>query len=71
MISAQQFLETFASDRSHMVKDGKWLKPPPAYPCIATSKSTNNIKEFISMVNAEVPGQIFDYDGFLNFFFGN
>nr|CAG4649628.1 EOG090X0C0Q [Scapholeberis mucronata] len=68
VISAEQFLETFASDRSHMVKDGQWLKPPPAYPCIATEKSTNNVKDFISMVNAEVPGQIFDYDDFLKFF---
>lgn len=68
MISAEQFLGTFASDRSHMIKDGKWLKSPPAYPCIATAKSTNNLKEFISMVNSEVPGQLLDYDNFLTFF---
>ncbi|XP_068521527.1 protein N-terminal glutamine amidohydrolase-like isoform X5 [Anas acuta] len=39
MIRADLYLETFASDRSHM-KDagGKWQKPPPSYPCIETAE---------------------------------
>ncbi|XP_071886162.1 protein N-terminal glutamine amidohydrolase-like isoform X3 [Anas platyrhynchos] len=38
MIRADLYLETFASDRSHMKDaDGKWQKPPPSYPCIETA----------------------------------
>ena len=37
VIPANVFLDTFASDRSHMLDaEGKWLKPPPSYPCIQT-----------------------------------
>uniref|UniRef100_A0A8B9R223 Protein N-terminal glutamine amidohydrolase n=1 Tax=Anas platyrhynchos TaxID=8839 RepID=A0A8B9R223_ANAPL len=39
MIRADLYLETFASDRSHMKDaDGKWQKPPPSYPCIETAE---------------------------------
>jgi hypothetical protein len=37
VIPADEFLSTFASDRSHMLdEDGKWLKTPPSYPCLQT-----------------------------------
>lgn len=50
VISALQFLETFASDRSHMKNEnGEWLKPPPNYPRIKTLTSINNLPEFINM----------------------
>ncbi|XP_056378684.1 protein N-terminal glutamine amidohydrolase isoform X2 [Hyla sarda] len=37
VIRAEEYLRTFASDRSHM-KDAnnEWRKPPPPYPCIKT-----------------------------------
>jgi hypothetical protein len=34
-MGSEQYLEYFASDRSHMrTTDGGWLAPPPEYPCI-------------------------------------
>ena len=39
VIPAQEFLQTFASDRRHMKKpDGAWMKPPPPYPCIMPTR---------------------------------
>lgn len=38
MISAESYLNEFASDRRHMRRpDNSWIKPPPPYPPIATS----------------------------------
>ncbi|XP_053322451.1 protein N-terminal glutamine amidohydrolase [Spea bombifrons] len=50
VIRADEFLRTFASDRSHM-KDhrDKFIKPPPPYPCIRTAEATMNLDDFISM----------------------
>ncbi|XP_045171566.1 protein N-terminal glutamine amidohydrolase-like isoform X2 [Mercenaria mercenaria] len=62
VIPAEEFLSTFASDRSHMLDDdGKWLKPPPAYPCIKTLDSANNIKEFMSMDPKVGVGKVMDF----------
>lgn len=36
VIPAEQFINSFASDRRHMLRpDGTWLKPPPLYDCIS------------------------------------
>jgi hypothetical protein len=51
-----------------MIKDGKWLKPPPNYPPIFTATSANNLNDFISMSSREVPGQIFNYRDFVSKF---
>ena len=52
VIPIREFLENFASDRSHMKdRNGDWIKQPPEYPCIKTKDSTNNIQRFISMEN--------------------
>ena len=57
VISADAFLQEFASDRSHMRKeDGTWFAPPPPYPPIRSQKNSNNIQEFISMKNSSAPG---------------
>lgn len=38
MITAETYLNEFASDRRHMRRpDDTWIKPPPPYPPIATS----------------------------------
>jgi hypothetical protein len=38
VIPALEFLQNFASDRSHMKKaNGEWIKNPPAYPPIRTA----------------------------------
>ncbi len=68
VIPAEQYLTTFASDRTHMIKDGKWSKPPPNYPAIFTALSQNNLNDFISMSSYEVPGQILNYRDFVRQF---
>nr|XP_038040050.1 protein N-terminal glutamine amidohydrolase-like isoform X2 [Anas platyrhynchos] len=51
MIRADLYLETFASDRSHMKDaDGKWQKPPPSYPCIETAVS-RTLRNLLGMMN--------------------
>lgn len=50
VIGARHFLDTFASDRSHMRRpDGTWSMPAPAYDPISTAECTNNLDAFISM----------------------
>ena len=59
VVSADAFLEEFASDRSHMRKeDGTWFAPPPPYPPIRSQKNSNNIQEFLSMKNSSAPGTV-------------
>lgn len=63
MVHAEEYLNVFASDRSHMRRpDGSWIKSPPQYPCIRTSTCDNNLHLFIRMENtAEFSiGTIFD-----------
>jgi protein N-terminal glutamine amidohydrolase len=36
VINYKSFLANFASDRSHMIKDGRYLSEPPSYKCIET-----------------------------------
>lgn len=52
VVSAHDYLEVFASDRSRMKNQtGEWIKPPPQYPCIQTNESSNNLDDFICMDN--------------------
>ncbi|RDD47159.1 Protein N-terminal glutamine amidohydrolase [Trichoplax sp. H2] len=71
VIPALDFLETFASDRSHMktTKDSNtYLKTPPPYPPIFTKDCSMNLPQFIKMELTSVPGQILNYENFLHFF---
>jgi len=37
VMGGSDYLQTFASDRSHMInEDGSWKSPPPTYPPIQT-----------------------------------
>lgn len=69
VITIQEFLEHFASDRRHM-KDanGEWIKPSPNYPCIQTSKSCNNIDIFISMDKNVGWGEVLSLKQFIDLF---
>lgn len=52
LIPSSDFLNHFASDRSHMRRgDGSWLAPPPPWPGIRaqTDGSTNRIEQYWSM----------------------
>ncbi|XP_048850104.1 protein N-terminal glutamine amidohydrolase [Brienomyrus brachyistius] len=59
VIPAEEFLQNFASDRSHM-KDvtGSWRMSPPPYPCIETAGSKMNLDDFISMDPSVGYGQV-------------
>jgi len=46
LIDKADYLAHFASDRSHMQKDGEWLSEPPAWPCIGGG-SANTLQQFI------------------------
>lgn len=59
VVPGEVYLNTFASDRSHMMEpDGTWLAPPPAYPCIHTPCSKNNLEDFVSMEVEEGEGSV-------------
>lgn len=58
VIPAEEFLQTFASDRSHMLTpEGHWMSPPPIYPPIKTkgidaNTRVNEIKKGIEYSSA-------------------
>ncbi|CAF1166362.1 unnamed protein product [Adineta ricciae] len=69
VIPAQQYLDTFASDRSHMLKKDQvtYNAPPPTYPPISNERSTNNINDFIDMKSTNVPGTVMNLTDFRRF----
>ncbi|KAL6893584.1 hypothetical protein ACP4OV_007682 [Aristida adscensionis] len=56
VIHAPIFLQSFASDRSHMKDDkGNWIQSPPKYEAIvAEDGTTNNLNEYITMCTSDV-----------------
>ncbi|XP_780924.4 protein N-terminal glutamine amidohydrolase [Strongylocentrotus purpuratus] len=60
VIPAQEFLDTLASDRSHMKKeDGEYKSPPPSHPCIvAKDGTTMNLDSFIKMEKGTGHGEV-------------
>jgi hypothetical protein len=48
LVPAHDYLRFFASNRSHMQKNGAWLSPPPTWPCIGDG---HNLDQFIDMNN--------------------
>ncbi|XP_063780460.1 protein N-terminal glutamine amidohydrolase isoform X2 [Pseudophryne corroboree] len=65
LVRADEFLRTFASDRSHMKDpDNKWKKTPPSYPCIQTPESSMNLDDFISMAPHVGYGTVYTLDEF-------
>jgi len=69
VIEASRFLETFASDRSHMKQsNGEYVKPPPSYPPIRTDEEEMNLEDFIDMSPELGEGRVKDLKGFLKIF---
>lgn len=63
VIGAELFRERFASDRSHMKKDGLWQAMPPPWPAIvAKNGETMNLFSFVD-TEAEYLGEVFDLEG--------
>lgn len=48
VVRAEHYLETFFSDRMHMLKDGKWIASPPDYDCITTANMVRNKNGYFS-----------------------
>eukprot|EP00892_Ulva_mutabilis_P010121 jgi/Ulvmu1/7481/UM037_0025.1 len=61
-VHASQFLQHFASDRSHMIKEviengrvrHEWSSPPPPYDCISTPQASNNLQQYLDMSTASL-----------------
>jgi hypothetical protein len=50
VVRAEQFVDVFASDRSHMQRaDGSFRKPPPSWPMIGKPGTASNLTHFIDM----------------------
>lgn len=50
MVCAEEFVEVFVSDRSHMQRaDGSYRKPPPNWPMIGKTGAPSNLMRFVDM----------------------
>lgn len=49
VVDASVFLKNFASDRSHMKKDGEWSVLPPKWPAIVGTQQGSNLMRFVEM----------------------
>ena len=50
VVTGEEYLQSFSSDRRHMKEGARWLKPPPNWECIKGSKQEeHNLDTFISM----------------------
>lgn len=58
VVSAASYIEHFASDRSHMLRDGAWLSAPPSWPEIRGScaSSGNTFPHYINMDSTDKYG---------------
>ncbi|KAI7868560.1 N-terminal glutamine amidase-domain-containing protein [Spinellus fusiger] len=54
-VPAIEYLCGFASDRSHMLKEGVYCAPPPNYMPICTAEHTMNLEAYISMRHTSLP----------------
>jgi hypothetical protein len=57
LVEAEIFAATFASDRSHMLRGGRYRKPPPPWPPIGVPGRESNLMRFVDVItpfNGEV-----------------
>ncbi|CAD8122783.1 unnamed protein product [Paramecium sonneborni] len=56
VVEGQKYLDYFASDRHHMIKNGKYQQPPPKYPCLKGNKQekSNNLQEYLDTTNNDI-----------------
>jgi len=69
VIPSNIYLNQFASDRSHMIKENKWLATPPPYPPIIQVNCKMNLHQFKNM-DKSIPfiGTVMNQAEFINFF---
>lgn len=69
VVPGKLFLDTFASDRSHMLnEDLTWKKPPPDYPPIRSKNSSNNLQSFLNMNESAGCGKVMTLEDFQSTF---
>jgi len=69
IIEADDFLSSFASDRSHMLKsNGEYVQPPPNHPAIRTDDELMNLDDFIDMTPIIGKGKVKDIKGLVKYF---
>lgn len=67
LVAPHELFATFSSDRSHMIRGGKYLQPPPEWPAIQLEGIANNLfPEFVEMQNTRI-GRVLDEADFLAF----
>jgi hypothetical protein len=59
LVEAEILASTFASDRSHMMRGGRYRKPPPPWPAIGVPARTSNLMRFVD-VTAPFVGEVLD-----------
>ncbi len=47
-IAADDYIRDFSSDRSHMIKNGEWLAPPPPWAPIGSGNSLSGMRRLSS-----------------------
>ena len=68
VVTGEEYLQSFSSDRRHMKEGAQWLKPPPNWECIKGSKQEeHNLDTFISM-DQPGPGSVNTLAQFRNIF---
>lgn len=65
VLNAMEYLDTFSSDRRHMIgPDGEYLHPPPKWPLIQANPNTSfNLWDFVSM-DGGGSGEVVELDVF-------
>ena len=64
LISAEEYVRKFSSDRAHMrLPSGEWVAPPPQWPMILQGKDAN-LLDWIN-INHDAPGKVLTLAGFM------
>lgn len=66
VVEGRKYLMEFASDRSHMQENGKFVKPPPPYAPIQTNSCKMNLMDYINC-ESRSPGSLMDITEFYHF----
>ncbi len=68
VLSRQDYLHHFASDRAHMLSPhGDYLSPPPPWPCIGVPTRPSNLHRFIA-VDSDFIGEVMPLQALVEFF---
>ena len=70
LMPAEDYIQNFSSDRSHMrLPSGAWAAPPPKWPIILNQEKSN-LLDWLD-INQKKPGQVLTLDKFMRDFLGH